>query len=196
MTKRILDLVLASVALVVLLPVFAVIAVVVRLQDGSPVLFRQQRVGKNCAGFTMLKFRTMRPDAEERLAELMHRNEGFGPLFKIRDDPRITRVGGFLRKTSLDELPQLWNVLVGDMSLVGPRPALPREVAQWEPAAFGRLTVRPGITGPWQVNGRSDLPWDEGLRHDLEYAANWSVGTDMILLAKTVPRVLFPRGAY
>jgi len=146
--KRALDLAFAGIALVLLLPVFAVIAVVILLQDGAPVLFRQQRVGKDGSAFTIAESRTMHVDAEERLAELMHRNEGSGPLFRLRDDPRVTRAGRLLRKTSLDELPQLWNARVDDMSLVGPRPALPREVAQWDPVAFGRLTVRPDITGP------------------------------------------------
>lgn len=194
--KRALDLSVAILALTLLSPVFAIVALAIRLHDGGPVLFRQQRVGKDGVEFSILKFRTMSTDAEKRLAELMHRNEAAGPLFKLREDPRVTRLGGFLRKTSIDELPQLWNVLVGDMALVGPRPALPREVAQWDQHCFGRLTVQPGITGPWQVNGRSDLSWEAGLEHDLEYAANWTVGTDVVLLAKTVPRVLFSHGAY
>jgi lipopolysaccharide/colanic/teichoic acid biosynthesis glycosyltransferase len=194
--KRALDVVVAALAFALLSPILVLVALAVLLHDRGPVLFRQQRVGKDGIEFSILKFRTMSTDAEARLADLMHRNEGAGPLFKLREDPRVTRVGAFLRKTSIDELPQLWNVLVGDMSLVGPRPALPREVEQWDAPAFGRLTVQPGITGAWQVNGRSDLSWDEGLRHDLDYAANWTLGTDLVILARTVPRVLFSRGAY
>lgn len=194
--KRLLDVVGASLGLSVLAPVLAVIALAVRLDDGGPVFFRQTRVGRGGAEFPILKFRTMCVDAEARMVALQGANEGAGPLFKMKDDPRVTRVGAFLRRTSLDELPQLWNVLAGSMSLVGPRPALPREVALYEDFADRRLLVTPGITGLWQVSGRSDLDWAEGVRLDLHYVENWSFLHDLVILARTVPSVLRSRGAY
>ncbi len=194
--KRLLDMVGAGLGLVLLAPVFAAIALAVRLDDGGPVLFRQIRVGRGGQEFAILKFRTMCVDAEARVVALEQANEGAGPLFKMKDDPRVTRVGGFLRRTSLDELPQLWNVLTGTMSLVGPRPALPREVAVYEDFADRRLLVTPGITGLWQVSGRSDLDWAEGVRLDLHYVENWSFLHDVVILARTVPSVLRSRGAY
>lgn len=194
--KRLIDVVVASISLIVLAPLLLVVALVVRVQDGGPVLFRQQRVGRDGVEFGMLKFRTMCVDAELRLADLLHRNEADGPLFKLRQDPRVTRVGNFLRRTSIDELPQLWNVMRGEMSLVGPRPSLPREVREWEPEAFGRLMVRPGLTGPWQISGRSDLGWEDGLRLDLDYVATWTATGDLVLLSRTIPRVLASHGAY
>ncbi len=194
--KRLLDVVGAGLGLVLLAPVFAVIAVVIRLDDRGPVFFRQTRVGRGGQDFPILKFRTMCVDAEARMAALEASNEGAGPLFKMRDDPRVTRVGAFLRKTSLDELPQLWNVLTGSMSLVGPRPALPKEVAVYEDFADRRLLVTPGITGLWQVSGRSDLDWAEGVRLDLHYVENWSFLHDIVILARTIPSVLRSRGAY
>lgn len=194
--KRLLDVVGAGSGLLLLAPVLAVLAVVIRLDDGGPVFFRQTRVGRGGAEFPILKFRTMCVDAEARMATLHDANEGAGPLFKMKDDPRVTRVGAFLRRTSLDELPQLWNVLTGSMSLVGPRPALPREVALYEDFADRRLLVTPGITGLWQVSGRSDLDWAEGVRLDLHYVENWSFLHDLVILARTVPSVLRSRGAY
>jgi len=194
--KRFLDVSLAFLALVVLAPFLLAVALTVRLSDGGPALFSQERVGRDGIAFRILKFRTMCEDAEERLESLRDLDEGQGPLFKVRCDPRVTGVGAWLRRTSIDELPQLWNVMRGDMSLVGPRPALPREVAEWAPEVHGRLAVRPGITGPWQVNGRSDLPWEDGVRLDLDYAEDWSVRTDLLLMARTVPRVLRSEGAY
>ena len=143
----------------------------------------------------MLKFRTMVPDAEQRKAALTDRNEAIG-LFKITDDPRITRVGRLLRKTSLDELPQLWNVLRGEMSLVGPRPALPEEMLMWDEQLHDRLRVRPGITGMWQVSGRSDADVSSYTRLDLYYVDNWSLFQDVVIMLKTIPVVLFGRGAY
>lgn len=178
------------------LPVLAVVALAIRADDGGPVFFRQVRVGRGGAEFPILKFRTMCVDAEARMAALQSENEGAGPLFKMKDDPRVTRVGAFLRRTSLDELPQLWNVFTGSMSLVGPRPALPREVALYEDFADRRLLVTPGITGLWQVSGRSDLDWAEGVRLDLHYVENWSFLHDLVILARTVPSVLRSRGAY
>ena len=194
--KRALDVAGAVVGLVLLLPVFAVIAVCIRAHDGGPVLFRHVRVGRGGAQFSILKFRTMCVDAEDRMAELVVHNDGDGPHFKIKDDPRITRVGAFLRRTSLDELPQLWNVLTGSMSLVGPRPASPREVAAYADFDDRRLLVTPGMTGLWQISGRSDLDWADGLRLDLHYVENWSFVHDLVILARTIPSVLRSRGAY
>ncbi|MDR6572997.1 exopolysaccharide biosynthesis polyprenyl glycosylphosphotransferase [Curtobacterium sp. 320] len=194
--KRTLDVVGAGIGLLLLAPVFAVIALVIRADDRGPVFFRQTRVGRDGREFPILKFRTMCVDAEARMAALEQENEGAGPLFKMKHDPRITRVGAFLRRTSLDELPQLWNVLTGSMSLVGPRPALPREVALYEDFADRRLLVTPGITGLWQVSGRSDLDWADGVRLDLHYVENWSFVHDVVILARTIPSVLRSRGAY
>ncbi|WP_175472388.1 sugar transferase [Curtobacterium sp. MCBA15_009] len=194
--KRLLDVVGAGVGLLLLAPLLGVVALAVRLDDGGPVFFRQVRVGRGGAAFSILKFRTMCVDAEARMAALQSENEGAGPLFKMKDDPRVTRVGAFLRRTSLDELPQLWNVLTGSMSLVGPRPALPREVALYEDFADRRLLVTPGITGLWQVSGRSDLDWAEGVRLDLHYVENWSFLHDLVILARTIPSVLRSHGAY
>lgn len=194
--KRLLDVVGATAGLVVLAPLLAAIALVIRLDDGGPVFFRQRRVGRGSQEFSILKFRTMCVDAEARIAELAAENEGSGPLFKLQRDPRVTRVGAFLRRTSLDELPQLWNVLTGSMSLVGPRPALPSEVAVYEDFADRRLLVTPGMTGLWQVSGRSDLDWAEGVRLDLHYVENWSFLHDLVILARTIPSVLRSRGAY
>jgi exopolysaccharide biosynthesis polyprenyl glycosylphosphotransferase len=194
--KRALDIVGAGLGLLLLAPVFAVIALVIRADDRGPVFFRQTRVGRDGQEFSILKFRTMCVDAEARMAALEQENEGAGPLFKMKQDPRITRVGAFLRRTSLDELPQLWNVLTGSMSLVGPRPALPREVALYEDFADRRLLVTPGITGLWQVSGRSDLDWADGVRLDLHYVENWSFVHDVVILARTIPSVLRSRGAY
>jgi exopolysaccharide biosynthesis polyprenyl glycosylphosphotransferase len=194
--KGVFDRVLALVALVAGAPVFAAAAVAIWLGDGGPVLFRQVRVGKDGRDFTVLKFRTMVTDAEERKAALADSNEHSGVLFKIRDDPRITRVGGWLRRWSLDELPQLVNVLVGDMSLVGPRPALPQEAAQYGDHVRRRLAVKPGLTGLWQVSGRSDLSWDESVRLDLRYVENWSFVLDLQILWKTCSAVFRGSGAY
>ena len=194
--KRALDVVGAGIGLLLLAPVFAVIALVIRADDLGPVFFRQTRVGRGGREFSILKFRTMCVDAEARMAALAQSNEGAGPLFKMKDDPRVTRVGSFLRRTSLDELPQLWNVLTGSMSLEGPRPALPREVALYEDFADRRLLVTPGMTGLWQVSGRSDLDWAEGVRLDLHYVENWSFLHDIVILARTIPSVLRSRGAY
>ncbi|TDN41688.1 Undecaprenyl-phosphate galactose phosphotransferase WbaP/exopolysaccharide biosynthesis polyprenyl glycosylphosphotransferase [Curtobacterium flaccumfaciens] len=194
--KRALDVVGAGLGLLLLAPVFAGIALVIRADDRGPVFFRQIRVGRGGREFSILKFRTMCTDAEARVAALEQANEGAGPLFKMKADPRVTRVGAVLRRTSLDELPQLWNVLTGSMSLVGPRPALPREVALYEDFADRRLLVTPGITGLWQVSGRSDLDWVDGVRLDLHYVENWSFVHDVVILARTIPSVLRSRGAY
>jgi exopolysaccharide biosynthesis polyprenyl glycosylphosphotransferase len=190
------DKVSAATALVVLAPLMAGIALAIRLGDGGPAFFRQTRVGKNGHPFMVCKFRTMVVDAEQRKAALLPHNDGDGVLFKLRNDPRITRVGGWLRKYSLDELPQLWNVLKGDMSLVGPRPAVPAEAALYGSYVRRRLVVKPGITGLWQVSGRSDLPWDEAVRLDLRYVENWSLALDLQILWKTWSAVFKGSGAY
>ncbi|HEV2070237.1 MAG TPA: sugar transferase [Acidimicrobiales bacterium] len=193
--KRAFDLSLACTGLVVAAPVMAVVALAVRMTSPGPVLFRQKRLGHEGQLFEMLKFRTMVANAEELLLDLTGDNEADGPLFKMRNDPRITRVGRHLRKLSLDELPQLWNVVVGDMALVGPRPALPHEITGWSPELHQRLRVKPGITGMWQVSGRSDNSFDDYVRLDLYYVDNWSLLADLTILAQTVPVVLFRRGA-
>ena len=194
--KRLFDLVFASAALMVLCPLLLVVALVVKLQDGGPVFFRQARIGREGRPFGMIKVRSMVMDAEERLAELTERNESDGVLFKMREDPRITRVGRFLRRYSVDELPQLVNVIRGDMSLVGPRPPLPTEVDKYAIDVHRRLLVRPGLTGLWQVSGRSGLSWDESVRLDLYYVDNWSMMSDLVIVAKTVKAVLGKSGAY
>jgi exopolysaccharide biosynthesis polyprenyl glycosylphosphotransferase len=196
LSKRVFDLVFASAALAVLSPLLLVVATLVKLQDGGPVLFRQARVGRVGQPFGMLKFRSMVMDAEARLEELIALNESDGVLFKMKEDPRITRVGRFLRRYSLDELPQLLNVIRGEMSLVGPRPPLPSEVDQYAVDVHRRLLVRPGLTGLWQVSGRSGLSWDESVRLDLYYVDNWSMMSDLVIVARTVRAVLGKTGAY
>jgi exopolysaccharide biosynthesis polyprenyl glycosylphosphotransferase len=197
LVKNVLDRVGAALALLVLIPALFVIAAAVRATSPGPALFRQRRVGAGGSAFTCLKFRTMAIDAEAQRRELLERNdhEG-GVLFKIRNDPRITRVGGVLRRYSLDELPQLVNVLRGEMSLVGPRPPLPEEVARYPVEAHRRLLVKPGLTGLWQVSGRSDLSWEESLRLDLRYVDNWSLSMDALILWKTCRAVVTGSGAY
>ncbi len=194
--KRTFDIVSSAGAILLLSPVMTLIAVAVKVSSGGPVFFRQERVGYHGRPFTVLKFRTMVADAENRLSELLDLNEATGPLFKMKHDPRVTRVGRFLRKTSLDELPQLVNVLRGDMTVVGPRPPLPREVAQYEEWQMARLEVRPGITGLWQVSGRSELPFEDYVRLDLFYIENWSLAFDLFIIAKTIPTMVSRRGAH
>ena len=194
--KRTFDVAVAGSLVVLLSPLLALVALLIRLQDGGPVLYRQRRVGANGAGFDMIKFRSMVVDAEARLEDLAHANEHDGVLFKIREDPRITRIGRFIRKFSVDELPQLFNVLRGEMSLVGPRPPLVKEYERYELDTHRRLLVRPGMTGLWQVSGRSDLPWSEAVRLDLYYVDNWSMVIDLVIMVKTVKAVLVSKGAY
>ena len=194
--KAIFDRLTAAVALILLSPFFLIIAVAVRANDKGPVFFWQTRVGLDGRTFKLVKFRTMVVDAEERKAELQAFNEGAGVLFKMRKDPRVTKVGVWLRRSSLDELPQLVNVLLGDMSLVGPRPALPKEVARYGDHMRRRLVVRPGITGLWQVSGRSGLSWEEAFRLDLRYVDNWSLALDLQILWKTWSAVIRGSGAY
>jgi exopolysaccharide biosynthesis polyprenyl glycosylphosphotransferase len=196
------DKMVALAALTVAAPLLAVLALAVRLDDGGPALFRQTRVGKDGRTFTVFKFRTMVIDAEQRRADLrrahgQHSTSGqHSVLFKLRNDPRVTRTGTWLRRWSLDELPQLINVLNGDMSLVGPRPALPEEAAMYGDHVRRRLAVKPGITGLWQVSGRSDLTWDESIRLDLRYVENWSLMLDVHILWKTLSAVVRGSGAY
>jgi exopolysaccharide biosynthesis polyprenyl glycosylphosphotransferase len=194
--KRLIDVVVAGLGLVLLIPLLAFITVAILLEDGGPVLFRQRRIGVSGSSFTMLKFRSMVPDAEARLAEISQLDEGNGVLFKVRNDPRVTRVGALIRRFSLDELPQLVNVLVGEMSLIGPRPPLPSEVDRYEDDATRRLLIKPGITGLWQVSGRSDLSWEESVKLDLYYVENWSVTGDFMILLRTARAVLRREGAY
>ena len=195
LAKAAVDRLLAAVGLVALAPVLLPVALLVRLDSPGPVLFSQVRIGREGREFRVVKFRTMYVDAELRLAELSNRNQTNGLLFKIADDPRITRIGHLLRRTSIDELPQLLNVLRGDMSLVGPRP-LPVKDTDFTGDVRRRLLVRPGITGLWQVNGRSRLSWEDAVRLDLYYVENWSIALDLAILARTVGAVLRGTGAY
>ncbi len=194
--KGMADWIIAVVGLLLISPVLLFIAACIKIDSRGPVFFRQRRVGQDGEEFRVFKFRTMYIDAEERLAELRHLNEGDGLLFKMRNDPRVTSVGRFLRRYSLDELPQLLNVLTGEMSLVGPRPPLPSEVALYDGDVARRLLVKPGITGLWQVSGRSDLSWEDGIRLDLYYVENWSLTTDLLIMWKTLGAVMRARGAY
>ncbi|HVU33650.1 MAG TPA: sugar transferase [Opitutaceae bacterium] len=195
--KRGLDVVGSAVALALLSPVFATIAVLIKLEDRGPVFFRQVRVGQFGRTFRMIKFRSMRADAEQRLQELLAKNHhAHGVTFKIKADPRVTRIGRLLRKYSLDELPQFWNVLRGDMSLVGPRPPVPREVALYSLADRRRLAVRPGITCLWQISGRAEIDFPGQVRLDVRYIESHSLREDVKILLKTIPAVLSGNGAY
>ncbi len=196
LAKGLIDRLLAAVAVLLLGPVMAVIAVLIRCDSAGPALFRQVRVGRDGREFMVYKFRTMLKGAESQLAALLEQNEGSGVLFKIRRDPRITRVGRTLRRYSLDELPQLFNVLLGQMSMVGPRPPLPCEVELYPQDTHRRLAVKPGMTGLWQVSGRSDLSWEESVRLDLRYVENWSLTSDLVILLRTVSAVVRSSGAY
>jgi len=183
-------------ALALTAPVFLFVTLIIRLDDGGPAFFRQTRVGRDGRDFTVYKFRTMVMDAEKLKTELTASNDHDGVLFKMRKDPRITKVGSWLRRWSLDELPQLVNVVRGDMSLVGPRPALPDEAARYGDYVRRRLVVKPGLTGLWQINGRSDLSWEESVRLDLRYVENWSLVLDLQILWKTLSAVWRGSGAY
>ncbi len=193
--KRAFDIVCASIGLVLTSPILLAAAAAIRITSGPGVFFAQTRVGKDGNPFTVYKLRTMVPNAESLLPTLMDQNEASGPMFKMTDDPRVTPVGAFLRKTSIDELPQLFNVVSGNMSLVGPRPALPHEAVQWNDDLKERLRVKPGITGNWQVNGRFTASIEDYQRLDMYYVDNWSIVTDLVILAKTVPAVLRRKGA-
>jgi lipopolysaccharide/colanic/teichoic acid biosynthesis glycosyltransferase len=194
--KGLFDKIVATAALIVFSPILALITLAIVLDDGGPALFTQTRVGQDGQPFTVLKFRTMVVDAELRKEALLALNEGDGLLFKLRKDPRITAIGSFLRRTSLDELPQLLNVMLGDMSLVGPRPALPVEVALYSDNVSRRLEVKPGMTGLWQINGRSDLSHEDAVRLDLRYVDSWTLALDLQILWKTGAAVANGRGAY
>jgi exopolysaccharide biosynthesis polyprenyl glycosylphosphotransferase len=194
--KRAMDLVLTGAGLLVLSPALIGIAILIKLDSPGPIFYAQERVGRHGRRFRMLKFRSMRRDADRLLLQLRDRNEAVGPLFKIKDDPRVTRIGKVLRRLSIDELPQLLNVLRGEMSLVGPRPPLPAEVDEYEEWQFGRLRAVPGLTGLWQVSGRSDVPFHDMVRLDLHYIRNWSLSLDIQILARTIPAVISSRGAY
>lgn len=194
--KRALDIAVATVALIPIGLITPILAALIKLDSPGPVFFFQERVGRDGRTFKMVKFRSMRTDAEQQLAALKAKNEGAGLLFKMKDDPRVTRVGKVLRKLSLDELPQFWNVLVGDMSVVGPRPPLPSEVTAYDGTVYRRLYIKPGITGLWQVSGRSDLSWEESVRLDLRYVENWSVMNDLQIMWRTARVMVQPKGAY
>jgi exopolysaccharide biosynthesis polyprenyl glycosylphosphotransferase len=194
--KRAMDFVLAGVALIILSPLFALLALLVAITSPGPVFYRQVRCGLGGRKFSLLKFRSMTQNAEEGLHHLEELNEADGPAFKMRDDPRCTSVGRWMRVFSLDELPQLWNVLWGDMSLVGPRPPLPREVEQYEPWQRKRLRMRPGLTCLWALEGRSQLRFDRWVRLDLLYIDKWSIWLDCKILFKTIPAVLMGKGAH
>ena len=194
--KRFLDFAIALLSVIVLSPVLLLIAIAIKLDSKGPVFFKQERLGKGTQRFTMIKFRSMYTDGDSRIGELAALNEATGPLFKMRRDPRITRVGRILRRTSLDELPQLFNVLAGTMSIVGPRPPLPRELNGFDNIQRSRLRVLPGLTGLWQVSGRSDLPFEEMVRLDMEYIERRSIVMDLRIIAMTVPSVVLGVGAY
>jgi exopolysaccharide biosynthesis polyprenyl glycosylphosphotransferase len=196
LTKRIFDIVVASAILLVGLPLWVVLVLAIKLDSRGPVLYRQTRIGQDGFPFGMYKFRSMCVDADARLEALKASNEATGPLFKMKNDPRVTRVGKWMRKFSIDEFPQLLNVMAGKMSLVGPRPPLPAETEAYTDHSWRRMEVPPGMTGLWQVSGRSSLTFDEMVRLDLFYIENWSVGFDMGLMIRTVPAVLFGSGAY
>ncbi|WP_417235698.1 sugar transferase [Arthrobacter sp.] len=194
--KRAMDIAVSLVALLVLSPVFLVIALLIHHDSTGGIFFKQERTGRRGQPFTMYKFRSMVSTAEEDLKQLKDLNQGAGPLFKLKHDPRVTKVGTWLRKFSLDELPQFYNVLRGDMAVVGPRPPLPSEVAAYEGHTHRRLYIKPGVTGLWQVNGRSDLDWEESVRLDLYYVENWSVTGDLMIMWRTFKVMLVPSGAY
>lgn len=194
--KRWFDAAAAGVALLLLAPLFLVIALAIRVEGAGPTFYCSWRVGRGGRRFRFYKFRSMVVGADTYRDHLLHRNEADGPVFKIASDPRITRVGRFLRRSSLDELPQLWNVLVGDMSLVGPRPPIPDEVLQYEPWQLRRLSVRPGLTCLWQISGRSRIGFDEWMRLDMEYIDRQGLALDLAILIRTIPAVVSGEGAY
>ncbi len=194
--KRLLDVALAGTGIIASAPLWLAIVVAIKLDSPGPAIFVQERVGREGRTFRFYKFRSMHVDAENRLAEVQSRNEIDGPVFKMRRDPRVTRVGALLRRTSLDELPQLVNVLKGDMSMVGPRPPLPKEVAKYRPSDMVRLSVKPGLTCLWQIHGRSTVGFDRWMEYDREYVRDLSAWLDLTILIRTVWAVLSCRGAY
>ena len=195
--KRLFDIVVSATALLLLIPLFMIVALLIRLDSKGPIFFSQTRIGKQGQKFRFWKFRSMVPDAEEHKDELKKLNKmSCDILFKMEHDPRVTRVGDFLRKSSIDELPQLWNILKGEMSFVGPRPALPDEVAKYTPYQRRRLEVTQGLTCIWQISGRSKIPFEQQIEMDLEYIANQSFWYDMVILLKTIPALLKRDGAF
>ena len=196
LVKRVIDLSISIIAIPFMLILFTVVALLIKLDSPGPVIFKQRRVGKDGRPFHVLKFRSMVEGAEQMQADLEALNEADGPLFKVKRDPRMTRVGKWLRRTSIDELPQLINVIRGEMSIVGPRPGTPEEVAQYEPWQMQRISVLPGITGLWQVSGRSDVPFEEMVLLDIFYIENWSLDLEIRILLQTIPYVLLGHGAY
>jgi lipopolysaccharide/colanic/teichoic acid biosynthesis glycosyltransferase len=194
--KRLLDLIVGSAALLISCPLLAVLGLMIRASSPGPALFRQQRIGRDRRPFIMLKLRTMSDGADRLVGELLAESGADERLYKFHDDPRVTPVGRWLRRWSLDELPQLWNVLRGDMSLVGPRPGLASEVEAYESWHLARLAVRPGLSGAWQVSGRCELSFDDCVRLDLAYIENWSLRRDLIILAMTIPALVRGRGAW
>lgn len=195
--KRVLDIVLSLIAILMLIPLFLITATLIVLEDGLPVLYVQKRVGMNGRVFDFYKFRSMRRDADQIKKNLMEQNESAdGVIFKMKQDPRITKIGRFIRRYSIDETPQFFNVLSGDISIVGPRPPLPQEVAQYTLAERKRLHVKPGLTCLWQIGGRSDIPFEEQVNLDLQYIQSRSIWNDFRIMLKTVPAVLLGRGAY
>lgn len=194
--KRFFDIILCGIALVCLSPVFLATAIVIKLEDGGPVFFTQPRAGKDMKPFKMYKFRSMYVNADAKLAELLKDNEQTGHAFKIKNDPRITRVGKFIRKVSIDELPQLINIIKGDMSIVGPRPILPFQMEECNEYEKQRLIVRPGLTCYWQIGGRANIKWDEWVELDLDYIEDMGLWTDLKMIVKTIPAVFDSEGAY
>ena len=194
--KRAMDIAIALAAILVLGVPMLLIALAIRFDSRGPVILRQRRVKAHGAIFTFFKFRTMRENADRLTHKIGLTNEHHGPIFKMRDDPRRTRIGKLLRKSSLDELPNLFDVLLGHMSIVGPRPPLPEEVAAYNARELRRLGVKPGMTGLWQVSGRSLLSWDDTVRLDVEYIETWSLWRDIVIIVRTLPAVIFARGAY
>lgn len=194
--KRIFDIVLSGIALICLSPIFVITAIAIKLEDGGPAFFTQQRAGKDMKTFKMYKFRSMYVNADEKLKELLKENEQTGHAFKIKNDPRITKVGKFIRKTSIDELPQLINIIKGDMSIVGPRPILPFQMEECNDYERQRLIVQPGLTCYWQIGGRANIKWDEWVELDLNYIEDMSLWTDLKMIVKTVPAVFDSEGAY
>ena len=194
--KRGIDVIVAGVGLILLSPIITIVACAIKLTSKGPIFFLQKRVGKNGKLFNMYKFRSMVVNAEELKEKLKHKNEMSGPMFKMKDDPRVTKVGKFIRKTSLDELPQLWNVLKGDMSLVGPRPSLPKEVEQFDSWMFKRLTVRPGLTCYWQVSGRNNIDFEDWMKLDVKYVEERNLWIDIKLIFKTVGLLFGDKNAH
>lgn len=195
--KRAIDICGSSLGLIVLSPLFLIVGYMIKKEEsGGPIFFSQDRVGKNGEVFKMYKFRSMCIDAEERLSVLLEHNEIGGAMFKMKDDPRVTKIGKFIRKTSIDELPQLFNVLKGNMSLVGPRPPLPREVEQYTNYDIQRLIVKPGCTGVWQISGRNNVDFDKMVEMDIQYIENMSIVKDIMIILKTAIIMIRPNGAY